>query len=77
MSQKIFVREGEQIPKIEQGNYLVKLNDGKIIISPLPSKIILKKIEDFSYLLNGVSKKIYDSEKKIALKKFVIEEFVK
>ena len=75
----IFIKKGETIPEIQvESNikYGVRLND-KLVISPLPFRFVLKKIEDFSYLSNSDFKKIYDSEKGIALEDFVIEEFVR
>ena len=70
---KIQIRKGERIPQISN-RYGVRLND-QLITSPLPFRIVLKKIEDLSYFSNGAFKKIYDSEKAIALEDFVIEEF--
>ena len=73
----IFLNRGSSIFPIIDNNpkngYSVSVN-GDMIISPLPINVVLEKIANCEYNLNGNGfQKIYDSENKIALEDFVIE----
>ena len=74
------VNRGDNLPEIIvnlNARYAVRLN-GQLIISPLPFKYILKKLEDFQYIQiqNEQFQRIYDIETGKALQSFTIESFL-
>ena len=72
----MFVNKGNSVFPIRDSNpkrgYSVRVN-GNMIISPLPIKVVLEKIANCEYNINGDFKRIYDSEKAIALENFIID----